>query len=154
MAWRDQADHEWVDIRRFRAWVLQIARNRIRDAAEWIQAEKRGGNTTPSPLSNLLSRAGDSVGDILPAGSTTPSRVAHQSERASAMQEALLGLPNNLRDVMWMYLFEEQPMPRVAKHLGVSLATAKRLFFEASQAYRKLLQDRLGTRVGGSFHKR
>jgi DNA-directed RNA polymerase specialized sigma24 family protein len=70
------------------------------------------------------------------------------------MQEALRGLPKDLRDVMWMFLFEEQPMPRVAEQLGVSLATAKRRFFEASQSYRQLLQERLGTRVGGSFHKR
>ena len=70
------------------------------------------------------------------------------------MQAALTGLPNKLRDVMWMYLFEEQPMPRVAEQLGVSLATAKRMFFEASQNYRRLLQTQLDTHVGGSFHKR
>ena len=45
-------------------------------------------------------------------------------------------------------------MTHVAEQLDMSLATAKRRFFEASQSYRKLLQEQLGTRVGGSFHKR
>ena len=154
MAWRDQEAHEWVDIRRFRAWVLQIARNRVRDAAEWIEAKKRGGDTAPRQFSSMTATAGDSVVDYLPVGSTTPSRVAYNAERASAMEAALGQLPKSLRDVLWLYLFEEKPMPQVAAEVGVSLATAKRRFFEASQEFRGLLQDQLGTRVGGSFRKR
>lgn len=154
LAWRDREQHEWVDLRCFRAWLLQIARHRLLDACDRIDAQKRGGGL----LTRSIPGPGDSVGGSvladMPVGGTTPSVLASDAERARAMRAALDSLPDELRTVIWLYLFEEKRMSEVAEAVGVSLATAKRRFLDASQRYRKALQGQLGTRVEGSFHKR
>ncbi len=41
MAWRDREKHRWQGPRSYRGWLLAIAKNRIRDAADRMDAKKR-----------------------------------------------------------------------------------------------------------------
>ncbi len=144
MAWRDGEQHEWTGIRSYRAWVLSIARNRIRDAVEHAGAKKRGGDITINSFSALAPGDDDSIGRLLPPGSTTPSRVAAHAERIHAMEEALNSLPNELRDVVRLSLFDELPIREVAVHTGASESTVKRRLLDGATRYRLAIEERLG----------
>ncbi len=142
-SWRDREQHDWRNLAAWRAWLLSIARNRVRDAARTAGRSKRGGDHRIAPFS-LLADAG-SVSQMLPPGSTTPSRVAGFRERAQAMELALQGLEPELRDVVHLRLFEEVPMREVATQLGLPLSTAKERLLRGVTKYRHRLRQLLGS---------
>ncbi len=146
MAWRDRDAHEWRGLRGFRAWLLGIAKNRILDAADYMGAQKRGGNDRTDRFSAILASGDGSIGAHLPPGSTTPSRIAGNRERAVAMEEALGELPEKLGGVVRLRLFEELPMRVVAERLGIGLTTANERFFHGASLYQSCLERRLGDR--------
>lgn len=141
-SWRDREQHAWLNLSAWRAWLLAIARNRVRDAARNIGREKRGGDHHTATFSMLAER--ESVSSLLPPGSTTPSRVAGFRERARAMEQALESLETDLRDVVHMRLFEEVPMRDVARQLNVPLSTAKARLLRGVTSYRFRLRQLLG----------
>ena len=142
-SWRDRAQHTWSNLSAWRAWLLSIAKNRVRDAGRTAGRSKRGGESTTSPFS-LLSET-ESVSSLLPPGSTTPSRVAGFRERARAMEQALQSLDEELRVVVHLRLFEEVPMREVAAHFGLPLSTAKERLLRGVTKYRHLLRQLLGS---------
>lgn len=132
--WRDRARIEWRGARAFRTLVLSMADNRIRDAADHEFALKRGGVTALGEGSQSGSAAARSV-----AGSTTPSRVAMAREQANAMQAALASLPDDVREVVRLRLFEELSTQEVADRLGLGLSATKHRFLRGAQLYREQL---------------
>lgn len=142
-SWRDRNQHDWRDLAAWRTWLLSIAKNRIRDAARTQSRHKRGGDRSTAPFSTLGDR--DSIQSMLPAGSTTPSRVAGLRERARAMEAALDSLEPELRDIVRLRLFEEAPMREVAEQLGLPLSTAKERLLRGVQKYRVRLRQILGS---------
>ncbi len=152
MAWRDRDQHTWEGPRPYYRWLLAIAKNRIRDAADILEARKRGGDQRIDVLSTLVSEHGFS--EFLPPGSTTPSQIAMHGERAQAMEAALGSLPVELRDAVRLYLFEDLPMSVVAERLGVSLMTARRRFYRGAALYRNELERALDTRIDIDARKR
>jgi RNA polymerase sigma factor (sigma-70 family) len=133
MSWRDRQQHQWVDLTRFRAWLLGIARNRIGDLVRAAGRHKRGRERT-ARFSDL--GGGDTVGRLLPPQSTTPSRVASNLERARWLERVLGELEPELREVVRLRLFEELPMTAVATQLGIPLSTAKHRLVRGMQHYR------------------
>src|SRR5262245_50429790 len=74
-AWRDRAKHEWRGEAAFRAWLFEIAKNRIRDAARGLATAKRGAGRAPARFSELGSSPSVSISAFLPGDSQTPSRI-------------------------------------------------------------------------------
>lgn len=132
--WRDRAHIEWRGARAFRTLVLSMADNRIRDAADHEFALKRGG----APALGDGSQSASSP-RAAPAGSTTPSRVAMARERANAMHAALAALPDDVREVVRLRLFEELSTQEVADRLGLGLSATKHRFLRGAQLYRERL---------------
>ena len=145
MAWRDRDKHRWQGPHSYRGWLLAIAKNRIRDAADRMDAKKRGGDRKLETFSALVGSRDGSVSALLPAGSTTPSRVAGHAERAAAMAAALGSLPSELEQVVRLRLFEQLPMRSVAERLGIPLPTAKKRMFRGATLYRAKLKERLSS---------
>ena len=141
LAWRDREQHEWRGVRPYRAWILEIGLNRIRGHARRSSALKRGGGARPALFSEMGVEEGETLGSLLPHGSTTPSRVAHTNERAQRMREALRQLPDEQAELLRKHLFEERDMTDVAEELGLGLSAAWYRFRQASEVYARLLGD-------------
>ena len=116
-AWQAQREFEWQGTASFRRWLMRIAENCIETIRAHEHAQKRDlGRTVPLSLP----RAGaDGTRATEPWGSTTPSRVAAERERAQAMQRALAALPDELREVVRLRLFEDLPILDIAARLGL-----------------------------------
>lgn len=143
LSWRDREQHQWRNLANYRAWLLSIAQNRVRDAARNLNRKKRGGEHQIAGFSDLAGN--DSVSGYLPPGSTTPSRVAGHRERAQVMAQALAALPPELRGVVHLRLFEELPMREVAERLQIPLSTAKERLLRGVTRYRDRLRSMLSS---------
>ena len=141
LAWRCRDQHQWRGLAAYRAWLLSIARNRIRDAARSVGRQKRGGEASATPFSTLAGNG--SVSALLPPGSTTPSRVASHRERCQVMRKALAELEPRLQVVVRMRLFEELSMRVVAERLNLPLSTAKARLLRGVTLYRRHLAAQL-----------
>lgn len=150
-AWRDRAKCEWRGIKNFRAWLLTVIDNRIRDAATRLTAQKRGGGAAVARFSSVGAAGGSpSDGDRShfpgPVGSTTPSRVAIFREQAAAMQAALAALPDDVREVVRLRLFEQLKMEEIAQRLGIGESAVRHRFRRGSEAYAAALRVELASR--------
>lgn len=142
MAWRDRQQHEWHGLSLYRAWLLGIAHNRVREAVRNRSRQKRGGDRTLARLTDLGGT--DTVDEYLPPQSTTPSRTASHLERARVLESALASLDEPLRDVIRLRVFEELPLKESAERLGLPLSTFKDRLVRGMRDYRNELVRRLG----------
>ncbi|MEW6744269.1 MAG: sigma-70 family RNA polymerase sigma factor [Planctomycetota bacterium] len=149
-AWRDRAQCEWRGVKSFRRWIIHVIENRLRNLADQAAALKRGGGETGPglPLSARASTDGEtSVSHFAgPVGSTTPSRIASYHEEARAMQEALTGLDDDVRDIVRLRLFDELSIEEIAAQLGLGESAVKHRFRRGFAAYHQKLRAALATR--------
>lgn len=145
-AWRSRATARWEGPRAFRGWLLAIALNRLRDLADEARADKRGGGAPTAVFSELASRADAPAFAPSPVVSTTPSQAFYVRERAEVMRAALESLPETLRDVVRLRLFEERSLEEVAQQLDLGVSAVKHRFLKGAAQYRARLQHELRSR--------
>jgi RNA polymerase sigma-70 factor (ECF subfamily) len=148
-AWRDREMCEWRGLRAFRAWMLTIIDRRIHYAAEQLAAQKRGGGAGAVRFAAVAgSTAGPTTGgpESIPAGSTTPSRVAIFREQAAAMHAALEALPDEQREIVRLRLFEQLTLDEIAARLDLTLAAVRYRFRRGAEAYQRLLRAQFSSR--------
>jgi RNA polymerase sigma factor (sigma-70 family) len=144
-AWRDRAKHEWRGLKSFRNWLLTIVDRRICDLADQVQAQKRGGGAVVAPFSALA--GSDSAGPSpLPWDSTTPSRIAVYREQADAMRAALASLPDDVREIVQLRLFEQLAVEEIAQRLNLGMSAVRHRFRKGAELYQRKLVAELGTR--------
>lgn len=132
VAWRSRAQCEWRGIRAYRRYMLSVIENRIRDSAGHFSAQKRGSGRLAASIEN------DSIPP--PVVSTTPSRVASYAEEASALRKALDELPEDLRAVVFLRIFEERSVKEVAEELELGESAVKHRLRRGAA----LFKERLG----------
>ena len=137
-AWRDRQSCEWRGLRSFRSWLLSIIDNRIREAADRLSAVKRGGGREDVPLipAPTLSHSESAWG---PIDSSTPSRIAMFREHAAAIRAALQQLPDELRDVVQLRLFEQLSLEEIATRLGIGESAVRHRFRKGAELYERQL---------------
>lgn len=143
-AWRDRERHEWRGVKSYRSWILAIVKNRIRDLADQVDSDKRGGGRETLQFSFLVNSGDQSLSAILPGRSTTPSVVAAYGERAKKMEQALTKIPEDCEPVVRLHLFEELPMDEVGRQLGIPESTAWYRLRKGARIYAKELADLSG----------
>lgn len=143
-AWRDRDRCEWRGRKSFRAWLLTIIDHRLRDAVAREGALKRGGGGSPLSLSDVASSP--SGASAAPIASTTPSRIALYREKAEAMRAALETLPDDVRDIVRLRLFEQLSLDDIGKGAGLDASTVLRRFRKGAELYYKRLRDVMTSR--------
>lgn len=161
-AWRSRLQCEWRGLASFRNWLLTIIDYRIRDLADRESAAKRGGGLG-GPSRGIAPSGSDAGGpehpegarrpwSLLsghdPAGSTTPSRIAVDRERAAAMLRALESVPDESREVVRLRLFEQRSLEEVAASLGMGIGAVRHRFRKGAEAYERALSESLRSRHG------
>jgi RNA polymerase sigma factor (sigma-70 family) len=155
--WRDRAQCRWSGVRAFRSWVLSVIDNRIREAADRLQAAKRGSGQAALTFSAFERSTVGQAGTANfpgPVGSTTPSRVAIYREQAAAMQAALAGLPDKFREIVGLRLFEQLSLREIAERLGTNISTVRRRVREGAELYQSRVTAALATRTQSLAQKK
>ena len=143
-AWRDRAAHAWHGLRAFRAWLLKIIDHRVHDLADRTFAQKRGGGRQPIAFS--ATDGDEGALDNLVLKSTTPSPVAIYNEQAAAMRAALEMLPEELREVVRLRLFEQLSLDEIASRLNIGESAVRHRFRKGAELYEARLQAELASR--------
>jgi RNA polymerase sigma-70 factor, ECF subfamily len=121
----------------FRAWLLQIGRNNLRDAVKELSRAKR-----PDPRHRVQQTYEESCQDLLDllsASATTPDRRAARAEMVGLMQIAIKALPNSYQRVVEMFDLQGQPAAEVAAVLGRSEGAVYMLRARAHDRLREVL---------------
>lgn len=149
-AWSGRRKLEWRGLRGFRSWFLTIVDHCIADEADRIGADKRGGGKRTVALSEVQPAAQTASQSAFPGPvqTTTPSRVAVRAEQARAIRAALDELPAELREVVWLRLFEDLPIGVIAERLGIGESAVRHRFRKGSEIYQRLLKRLLASRTG------
>lgn len=138
-AWRIRERLEWRGLKSFRRWLLEIAEGCIWDAHDRAHAQKRGGGARTLALDAGSSDGGRSLEDAALLQSTTPSRIAVHRERSQVLRAALASLPDDVRDVVRLRLFEDLSSEAVAERLGLGVSAVKHRFRKGGALYRERL---------------
>lgn len=137
-AWKSRQNLTWEGTPAFRRWLLTIAERCIVDQIDRLRAQKRGGGK--ARLSRSRSAGGANLPDVEPWGSTTPSRLAIAREHARLMSQALESLPDDLRQVVRLRLFEDLQIGEIASRLGVGESGVRHRFRKGAELYRARLR--------------
>ncbi|MBK9388249.1 MAG: sigma-70 family RNA polymerase sigma factor [Planctomycetes bacterium] len=142
-AWSARRSFTWADTPSFRRWLLRIAENCIGDHRDYELAGKRDmrRNGSLALRSGSSSDDGTSGASFEPWGSTTPSRIASEKERAEKMRAALDRLPEELREVVRLRLFEDLLLEEIAVRLDLGISAVRHRFRKGSELYQRLLRD-------------
>lgn len=124
LAFEHRAQCEWRGLTSFRRWLLKLAENRLCGLLEQNSAQKRGGGRLPASLDDSAWSASASPA----ARGPTPSRHAVDRELAAQMAATLATLPDELREVVRLRLFEGLLLEEVAARLGIGEPAARHRF--------------------------
>jgi RNA polymerase sigma factor (sigma-70 family) len=139
-AWRHRRQFAWQGAPSFRRWLLSIAEHCLADQRDHIHAGKR--NVARSRRLDATSSAEEQC------SWTTPADIASATERADVMIQALAALPDGVREVVRLHLFEECTLAEIAACLRLGKSSVRRRFVRGMESYRRLLHGKLG-RSGG-----
>jgi RNA polymerase sigma-70 factor (ECF subfamily) len=93
-------------------------------------------------MADDLERSSQALDDRLMARlSSSPSEKAQRREQAVALADALEWLPKAYGDVIIMRHLEELPFPEIARRLGRSLDSVKKLWVRGLARLRERLED-------------
>lgn len=140
-AWRERASFRWQGVLAFRRWLLAIAAHCIEDCRDHWKAGKRDAART-QPIASDRAKEVDLAE---PWASTTPSRIAAAREMAAAMQTALESLPEDVRDVVRLRLFDELTIEEIAARLQLGESAVRHRFRRGAEVYRDRLRDLITT---------
>ncbi|WP_051944975.1 sigma-70 family RNA polymerase sigma factor [Verrucomicrobium sp. BvORR106] len=123
--------HGYRSSQPFSTWLFHIATNLARNQARWH---------TRHP--EVLTGADEDTGSEIEPD--TPADAAMRKEQAHAVQQAVLDLPEDLRSVLVLSVYEAVPQVEIAEILGLSVKAVEMRIYRARQMLREKLSPHLG----------
>ena len=120
---------------KFGAWLCGIA---VRTCLDWLKAKER----TQIPFSTLGPDLNPE--DFVPSRPETDGFFLDREEQLQRLMAAVEALPEDYREVVMLYYYEDVTYRDLAETLGVSAATINARLTRA----RAMLRERLGGKVG------
>jgi RNA polymerase sigma-70 factor (ECF subfamily) len=117
----------------FSTWIFSIASNLFRNLARWRRRHSALSIDTP-PSSDEQPLA-DQLADPKP----TPAETALTSERAAAVQAAVLSLPDDQRQTVVLFEYERLSHEEIGKVMNCSAKAAESRLYRARAALREKL---------------
>jgi RNA polymerase sigma-70 factor (ECF subfamily) len=105
--------------RRFRPWLYQIAANRARDAI-------RSAGRNEKQLTLVDSEERELTLDYLASDdSPSPDRELISQETSEKVKDALMAIPEQLREILILAYYDKLPYKDISDALGIPLGTVK-----------------------------
>lgn len=124
----------------FSTWIYTIARNLVRDTLDKKGVETNKGETARASLRGMNEESVP-IGESIAAVQQTPETMLHRKEIAARLQQALLSLSPEQREVILLSKYAELSFPEIAVVLGCSVTAAKVRAFRALKVLRTALGD-------------
>lgn len=149
-AWQARGSFTWAGAPSFRRWLLTIADHCIADHRDRSHASKRDiAKTRPLADHGARDASAQAPQHGEPWSSTTPSRLAVASEQARLIAKALEALPDELREVVRLRLFEDLLIDEIAGRLGIGESAVRHRFRRGAELYRSQLRELLRSTTFG-----
>jgi RNA polymerase sigma-70 factor (ECF subfamily) len=108
--------------RRFRPWLFTIAANKARDALR--SQARRSSSPLQANISSSDAESGEFI-DLLQAEIPSPSEPMERAEVQTKVKELVMGMPDNLREILLLSYFHQFPYKQISEMLDIPLGTVK-----------------------------
>ena len=113
--------------RRFLPWLYSISSNHLK--SRWSRLRKRGERSLPD----------EAVERLPDAPSSDPQEIFLGKDTRARVREAVEGLPQGVRDAVFMYYYEGMSVDQVSSALGVGTENVKSRLMRARKKLRESL---------------
>jgi RNA polymerase sigma-70 factor (ECF subfamily) len=140
-ACRDFPQFRGTTEKEFLAWLRQILASLLANLVRHYQGTQRRDVRLERQLTIELEHSSQSLDRGLAAPHSSPSQQAIRREQSVVLAEALGRLPEDWRELLILRHLEGLSFPEVARQMGRTVDTVKKLWPRALAGLRRLLED-------------
>jgi RNA polymerase sigma-70 factor (ECF subfamily) len=118
---------------KFSTWLFAIASNLAREHFRWLKRH-------PTSSLNDTHDAGRPLGELLPAEDRNPSEAAENFEQIEAVRDAVMSLPEDLREVVLLFEYEDMSYEQISAITGRSRKAVEMQLYRARGILREQLK--------------
>ena len=119
---------------KFSTWCFTIAANLARNHLRWRSRH-------PNVSLDAESETNQTLGDTLPAATSTPHQATEAAERSEAVRAAVRSLPDDMREAIVLCEWEEMAVAEAAAVLQATPKAVESRLYRARQLLREKLKD-------------
>jgi RNA polymerase sigma-70 factor, ECF subfamily len=123
------------------AWLRQILVSRLVKLARRYCATQRRDVRLERELADAVEQSSQGLGLDLVAPGSTPSQRAARREQSVLLADALGRLPEDYREVLVLHHLQGLPLAEVARQLGRSVDSVKKLWLRGLARLRRSLEN-------------
>jgi RNA polymerase sigma-70 factor (ECF subfamily) len=139
-ACRDFPQFRGTTEKEFLAWLRQILASLLANLVRHYQGTKRRDVRLERQLAIELEQSSQALDRGLAAPQSSPSQQAIRHEQSAVLAEALGRLPEDWRELLVLRHLEGLTFPEVARRMGRTIDTVKKLWPRALAGLRRLLE--------------
>lgn len=142
-AYRDFPQFRGTTEKEFLGWLRQILASLLANLVRHYHGTQRRDVRLERRLALELEQSSQALDRGLVAPHSSPSHQAIRREQSVLLAEALGRLPEEWRDLLILRHLEGQTFPEVARRLGRTVDSVKKLWPRALAALRRVLEEKM-----------